>query len=151
MTTSTNTTLSWIHVSMTSWAGKPRSGVCLVDPDSYSFVNRPWNEQKFVGEIRARILENCHFVLLVPFPSASCSPLYGNGPEERFLNVIQAIKELLEQKAWRANALFSLGGKKPKWCFSALQCRKSGAAKDGVYMFFLLIVVLKLKELRLGA
>lgn len=52
-----------------------------------------------MGEIRARILENWHFVPLVPFATASRSPLYGNGPEERFLNVIQAIKELLEQKA----------------------------------------------------
>lgn len=136
MTTLINTTLSWIHVSMTSWAGEPRSGVSLVDPDSYSFVNRPWNEQKLVGEIRARILESWHFVPLVPFASASCGPLYGNGPEERFLNVIQAIKELLEQKAWRANALFSLEGKKTKWSFSVLECKKSGAGKDRIYMVF---------------
>lgn len=44
------------------------------------------------------------------------------------------------------------GGKKTKWCFSALECRNSGAAKDGIYMgFFPLIVGLKLKELMLGA
>lgn len=31
---------------------------------------------------------------------------------------------------------FQTGGKKTKWCFSALQCRKSGAAKGGIYMVF---------------
>lgn len=41
-----------------------------------------------MGEIGAKILENCHFVPLIPFASASRGPLSANGLEERFLNVI---------------------------------------------------------------
>lgn len=38
-----------------------------------------------LGDIRAKILESCHFVPLIPFASASPGPFSGNGLEERFL------------------------------------------------------------------
>lgn len=41
-----------------------------------------------MGEIRAKIIENCHFVPLIPFDSASHGPFSANALEERFLNVI---------------------------------------------------------------
>jgi len=50
----------------------------------------------------------------------------------------------------------SILGKKPKWYFSELRCRKSGAAEDGIYIFFSIRVILcdtyqNYKALTLGA